>query len=80
MPASHDRPVVLPRAAERARRLPAAPIDQSKALEDFAVELETEQSGPETHGAVWQCVKTLTETLEPEYAEALRRSRSRASV
>lgn len=45
----------------------------SRALADFAAELETEQSGSETHGAVCQCVKSLTETLKPEYAEALRR-------
>ncbi|MDQ3037956.1 MAG: sigma-70 family RNA polymerase sigma factor [Myxococcota bacterium] len=45
----------------------------SKALTELAAELETEQSGTEAHGAVCQCVKKLTATLKPEYAEALTR-------
>ncbi|MBN8614869.1 MAG: sigma-70 family RNA polymerase sigma factor [Deltaproteobacteria bacterium] len=45
----------------------------SRALADFAVELETGQAGTETHGAVCACVARLTETLKPEYADALRR-------
>jgi RNA polymerase sigma factor (sigma-70 family) len=45
----------------------------SKALTDFAAELETTEAGTETHGAVCQCVKALAETLKPELAEALRR-------
>ena len=45
----------------------------SRALAELAGELETEQAGTETHGAVCQCVARLTETLKPEYAEALRR-------
>ena len=45
----------------------------SKALADFAAELETERSGTDTHGAVCGCVAKLSETLKPEYAHALRR-------
>lgn len=46
---------------------------RSKALERLAAELETARAGTEAHGAVCQCVKTLAETLDPKYAEALRR-------
>jgi RNA polymerase sigma-70 factor (ECF subfamily) len=46
---------------------------RSRALEELAAEMELEQEGTETHGAVCLCVKTLAETLKPEYAEALRR-------
>src|SRR5688572_24056984 len=45
----------------------------SKALTELAAELETEQSGTDTHGAVCQCVNKLAETLKPEYADALKR-------
>jgi RNA polymerase sigma factor (sigma-70 family) len=45
----------------------------SKALGDLATELETTNAGTETHGAVCQCVAKLTETLKPEYADALKR-------
>lgn len=44
-----------------------------KALAAFAEELEIEQSGTETHGAVCACVAKLAATLEPKYAEALQR-------
>ncbi len=45
----------------------------SKALAALGAELETEGSDPETHGAICKCVAELTETLKPEYADALRR-------
>lgn len=45
----------------------------SRALAELAGELEVEREGDETHGAVCQCIARLTETLKPEYAEALRR-------
>ncbi len=44
----------------------------SKALEQLAAELEHDAPG-ETRDAVCQCVGQLTETLKPEYAEALKR-------
>lgn len=44
-----------------------------KALASFAAELETEASGTETRGAICACVARLAVTLQPEYAEALRR-------
>jgi RNA polymerase sigma factor (sigma-70 family) len=45
----------------------------SKALDGLAAELETEQSGTDTHASVCGCVAKLAETLKPEYADALRR-------
>lgn len=44
----------------------------SKALSDYATELETEQFGTDTRGAICGCVSSAS-TLKPEYAEALRR-------
>ncbi|UJR78757.1 ECF RNA polymerase sigma factor SigR [Sandaracinus amylolyticus] len=45
----------------------------SKGLAALAAELETERSGADTRGAVCGCVKTLSGSLKPEYAEALKR-------
>lgn len=45
----------------------------SKALGELAAELAIQAPDTETHGAVCQCVKELTATLKPEYAEALTR-------
>lgn len=46
----------------------------SRALEAFACELdEASEPAPDTKNAVCQCVRTLADTLKPEYAEALRR-------
>jgi RNA polymerase sigma factor (sigma-70 family) len=45
-----------------------------RALEAFARELETSQVPPaDVKDAVCACVRTLSETLKPEYADALRR-------
>ena len=45
-----------------------------RALARFAAEVEREESPPEElRGEVCRCVARLTETLKPEYAEALRR-------
>ncbi len=50
-----------------------------RALAAFAENLEKHtEPEEELHGAVCQCVARLAETLKPEYAEALRASRSRA--
>jgi RNA polymerase sigma-70 factor (ECF subfamily) len=45
----------------------------SRALADFASELETEAQGTEAHKVVCECIHQLAETLKPEYAQALRR-------
>ena len=46
----------------------------ARALADFAAELETEQAGTETHGAICRCVtKVLSDSLRPEHAQALTR-------
>lgn len=45
----------------------------SRALGELAAELETEQAGTETHGAVCQCIAKLAENLKPQYADALRK-------
>jgi RNA polymerase sigma-70 factor (ECF subfamily) len=45
----------------------------TKALADFAVELDRPQPDVETHATLCTCVRTLAETLKPEYAQALRR-------
>jgi RNA polymerase sigma-70 factor (ECF subfamily) len=42
----------------------------ARQLEQFSRELD-QQTEPETHAAVCQCVKGLAATLKPEYAEAL---------
>jgi RNA polymerase sigma factor (sigma-70 family) len=45
-----------------------------RALEAFALELdEAVEPSPDVKDAVCQCVRTLADTLKPEYAEALRR-------
>lgn len=45
----------------------------SKALAELASELETQEAGTDTHHVVCECIKQLTETLKPEYADALER-------
>jgi RNA polymerase sigma factor (sigma-70 family) len=45
-----------------------------RALDAFALELdEAVEPSPDVKDAVCQCVRTLADTLKPEYAEALRR-------
>lgn len=45
----------------------------SRALEAFAGELDEAVPPPEVEDEICGCVRTLAETLKPEYAEALRR-------
>lgn len=54
---------------DHARRKAAA----SRRLEAFARELELAEPQPETMHQVCQCVRSLADTLKPEYSEALRR-------
>jgi RNA polymerase sigma factor (sigma-70 family) len=55
-------------AIDRFRRQGAV----NRALEAFARELETAETGPdETHGEVCRCISRLATTLKPDYAEAL---------
>ncbi len=43
-----------------------------RALESFAAQLDTAVPPPEIENEICGCVKTLADTLKPEYAEALR--------
>lgn len=45
----------------------------NRRLEAFAQELALSETEPATMNQVCQCVKSLADTLKPEYAEALRR-------
>jgi len=54
---------------DHARRAGAA----ARALERFAGEMPTEAPPPELEAEVCRCVLSLTETLKPDYAAALRR-------
>lgn len=44
----------------------------SRRLDAFAAELEAEQAGTETHGAICACIAELAGNLKPQYADALR--------
>lgn len=44
----------------------------SRRLDAFAAELETQQAGTDTHGAVCACIAKLADNLKPQYADALR--------
>jgi RNA polymerase sigma-70 factor (ECF subfamily) len=44
-----------------------------RAMDAFARELESAEPAAEVKDAVCACVRTLSDTLKPEYAEALRR-------
>lgn len=60
--------VLRNRLIDRARRH----ATRSQALERLAQQLD-EPREPETHAAVCRCVATLSETLKPEYRDALQR-------
>ena len=45
----------------------------ARALSELAAELETEQAGTDTHGAICQCIAKLADNLKPQYADALRK-------
>jgi RNA polymerase sigma factor (sigma-70 family) len=45
----------------------------SRALESFASELEASVPPPQVQNEICSCVKTLAQTLKPEYADALQR-------